>query len=149
MRFNPRNVTPMMALRASASAWPLYVPAIAYAAGHAKHGELLAETAAKTAGWAIFPAARLVGAAALGNPLLGLASLFLPTAGMEKSIFRAVRTFSRFERQTRRLECGGDYQDTETASRLRLRAVRDMSGAMQPARRLLGQEAAFFNGLEH
>jgi hypothetical protein len=145
---NPRNLSASKVLRASAAAWPVYVPVIAYAAGHARHGELLAETAAKTAGWALFPTAKMAVGAALGNPLLGLALQFVPTAGIEKSIYRGVRALNHLEQNIRRLECGGDYQDTKTAANLRLRGVREMSGALQPARRFLGQEAAFFHGVE-
>lgn len=41
----------------------------------------------------------------------------------------------------KRLEMGGNYQDTESAQTNRARALSEMSGSMQPARRYLGREA--------
>ena len=52
-----------------------------------------------------------------------------------------VRLFTDLNYRIRHLEMGGDYQDTLTAQRQRLRAVQDMNASLIPGRRFLGQEA--------
>jgi hypothetical protein len=57
------------------------------------------------------------------------------------SITDKVRLFTDLNRRVRHLEMGGDYKDTVTAQRQRLRAIQDMNASLIPGRRFLGQEA--------
>jgi hypothetical protein len=120
-------------------------PMIAYSAGHADRGEKLADVTAKSVSYVGIPALTTMIGAMTGNPVLGLALGFLPTTGVEKSIYRGVRAFTEFDRKTRRLECGGRYEDSATAARLRMRSIQDMSGAVGSARRFLGNEALYLH----
>jgi hypothetical protein len=52
-----------------------------------------------------------------------------------------VRWFTDLNRRIRHIEMGGNYQDTLTAKKQRLRAIQDMNAALIPGRRFLGQEA--------
>lgn len=56
-----------------------------------------------------------------------------------------VRWFTDLNRRVRHLEMGGNYQDTLTAQRQRMRAIQDMNASLTPGRRFLGQEALFMH----
>jgi len=131
----------------------LGLPVMLYSAARAPRGDKLGEFAATGAAVAVYPAATtaasLMAAFIPGvGPITAMAAPFVaavlaqtPAEGLERLVRRGVRTFNQWERATRRLECGGDYQDTETAARQRMTAVRDMNASLVPARRVLGQEA--------
>ena len=123
----------------------LAAPMIAYSAGRAERGEKLADITAKSVSYIGVPALTTMIGSMTGNPALGLLLGFLPTIGIEKRIYRAVRTFTEFDRKTHRLECGGNYQDSATSARLRMRNLKDMNGAMGSARRWLGNEALYLH----
>lgn len=72
----------------------------------------------------------------LGTVLLGRAEL-----GLGTQLSRGIRVFTDANKKIRHLEMGGDYRDTELASRQRMIALQDMNSAMIPGRRYLGQEA--------
>jgi len=131
---------------AAGKAWPLALPIVAYEAGRAPVGEKLPAAEAAVTNMFVLPAAKFGLGSLIGGPLAGLAATFLPTAGLERRIYHGLRAFSTLDRRVRRLECGGDYKDTETARVLRLRAMSEMSGAMAPARRMLGREAELMHG---
>jgi hypothetical protein len=133
----------------------ILMPLIAYSASKAQRGEKLAELASGSAGLLTFPtmtnlttgALKLV-APTIGGPVAWLAVtvggiLFAnePNAWLRKSVFRSMRTLRGFDRQTRRLEAGGHYQDTKTAAAWRSSALREMSSTHQSARAYLGREA--------
>lgn len=123
-------------------------PVIAYTASRSQRGDMLADVAAKTVSNVGIPVFTTAIGSMTGNPLLGLALGLLSTQGTERRVYRAVRYFTQWERMSKRLETGGSYQDTEAASRLRLRSMQEMSGALGSARRFLGREAEVFAGQE-
>lgn len=138
--------SPVKAAFTSTLLWS--TPAVAYAAGHARRGEMLEDTVSKSASMIGVPVLATAIGAMTGNPFLGLALGLLPTRGIERRLNGAVRLLTQFEQRTRRLETGGSYQDTATTAALRLRSMAEMSGALGASRRFLGNEAAFFAGQE-
>lgn len=58
-----------------------------------------------------------------------------------RSLSPKIRLFTDLHKNVRHLEMGGAYQDSEIAQRQRFIAIQDMSSAMIPSRRYLGQEA--------
>lgn len=75
-------------------------------------------------------------AAIMGNLLTNYAEIRFGS-----TLSKKVRLLTEFNKQTRHLEMGGSYQDSELASRQRLIALQDMNSSMTPSRRYLGQEA--------
>ena len=54
---------------------------------------------------------------------------------------------SRTANVARRVNFGGDFEDTQQAYTMRQQAVQEMSGSLMNARQYLGNEAAFFHGI--
>ena len=129
------------------------VPQIAFSSFHTQRGEVLPTFLGNSVGIASYPAASaIIGAAtrfAIPAALTPAAPLVVPfiaaVAAYRVGLLatKGVRLFGKFGYKLRHIEMGGDYQDTETAQALRMRAVSDMSSAMSYARRWLGNEALF------
>lgn len=154
IRSLPQHTSPARVMQYGArSIGMIGVPVMLYEAAKAQRGEKVGYMSAAGAGVSVFPAATTAAALMCSfipgvGPVTRLAAPFVaailahtPAAALEKLVRKGVRTFNQWERATRRLECGGDYVDTETAQNYRLTAVRDMNAALVPARRVLGQEA--------
>lgn len=138
---------------------PLLFPLVAYSAGKAQRGETLPELASGVAGLSTMPmmtsltagALRLI-APSLGGPVsfiaVNVAAILLsnkPNDWLRSSVFRKVRALSTFDRETRRLEMGGQYQDNQTNRAFRSAAIQEMSSAFQNSRSYLGREALFLH----
>lgn len=122
----------------------------AFEAAHAERGAILPTFAGKgvslmaypvLAGFAsaavsLIPGIGPVAAAFMGTILAGY-----PDEMLGNSLSRSIRQFTGFAKSVRHLEMGGSYKDTESARRQRLIAVQDMTSALIPGRRYLGQEA--------
>lgn len=130
------------------------VPQIAFSSARMHRGELLPTLADRSVGIASFPAlnavmrpaARFFLPAVVGANAIGIAAAVLatlPSLGVGKAAASSVRLFQNWGYKLRHIEMGGDYEDTETALSLRMRAVSDMSSAMSYSRRWLGNEASF------
>jgi hypothetical protein len=129
------------------------VPQIAFSSFHTQRGEVLPTFVGNSVGIASYPAASaIIGAAtrfmipALLAPAAPLVVPFIAAVAAYRVgsvAAKGVRYFSKFGYKQRHIEMGGDYQDTETAQALRMRAVSDMSSAMSYSRRWLGNEALF------
>jgi len=148
------KMTPGRVLRCGGGAWMLSTPMIAYSAAKADRGEMLAEASSQAVGLATYPAlsglasAVTAGMGPLPKAAAMIASIALaatPAAHLERSVFRAVRSFTQMEHRIRSLETGGDYRDSATAEALRMRAVSEMTGGLQTARTYLGREAALMH----
>ena len=61
-------------------------------------------------------------------------------AGFELQVMRSAAA-------ARRVNFGGDFEDTQQAYTMRQQAVQEMSGSLMNARQYLGNEAAFFHGI--
>ena len=129
------------------------MPLVAYSAAKRERGEKLAELTSGTVGIATFPTMATAAGAVLklvmptfGGPIAMLVGTVLlttePNEWLRKSVFRSMRTLQGFDRQTRRLEMGGDFGDTETSRAWRMSAIREMGATHQAARSYLGREAA-------
>lgn len=128
----------------------LSLPIMALSTATAQRGEKAAAFASTASSLITFPATMgAIGAAVSLIPGIGpgvaTALSFLgamyPSSKVDEGVNRAVRTYSRFGANVRRLEMGGDFVDSESAARSRMRAVQDMSAALINNRRYLGQEA--------
>ena len=133
------------------------IPFVAYEASNAQRGEVVPTVLGRTVGMAAFPA--LSGALAAGGATtaaaLGLSVPFIGAFAVLASIYpeimigniarQGVREITGLGQQVRHLEFGGHYTDTETAQRLRMQSVYEMSGANSAARHYLGQEAYFLH----
>lgn len=130
------------------------VPQIAFASARMQRGEVLPTLADRALGIASYPGlsavmrpvARFFLPAAIGATASGFAAAalaVLPAVGLGLAAAKSVRYFGQFGRRLRHIEMGGDYEDTESALALRMRAVSDMSSAMSYSRRWLGNEALF------
>lgn len=130
------------------------VPQIAFASAKMQRGEVLPTMVDTSIGIASFPglsavmrpAARFLTAGLFGQ--MGVAGLsgmlaVLPAYGVGKIAAQGVRYFKDWGYNLRRIEMGGRYEDTDTASSLRMRAINDMSSALSYSRRWLGNEASF------
>jgi len=60
---------------------------------------------------------------------------------IENKVIKGLSFVSKAGEKSRHVAFGGDVDDTLTAQKRRQRAMRDMSGALSPARQWLGQEA--------
>ena len=129
------------------------MPLVAYSAAKRERGEKLAELTSGMVGIATFPTMATAAGAVLklvmptfGGPIAMLVGTVLlttePNEWLRKSVFRSMRTLQGFDRQTRRLEMGGDFGDTETSRAWRMSAIREMGATHQAARSYLGREAA-------
>ncbi len=74
-------------------------------------------------------------------PYIGIALGIAAAVPIANAAYRGVRCLSQLDRSVRQLHMGGGYYDTETAAAYRMRAVEEMSGAMETGRRWLGREA--------
>jgi len=150
----PRNASPGRVLQyGSAGVGLVAMPAMLYSAARAPRGEKVGTFAAVGSSLAVCPgaagAAALTAAflpgigpvAAMAMPFVAAALAYTPASRLEQILRQGVRTFNQWEKSTRRLECGGDYRDTELASNQRRAAISEMNSALVPARRVLGQEA--------
>lgn len=141
------------ALRSSSYAFLGGVPQIAFSSMRTQRGEVLPTMADTSIGIASFPALSAVlrpitrfmlpTALVTATPVLASMLAVLPATGLGKGGAQAVRYFKSWGYKLRRIEQGGDYQDTETALNLRMRSISDMSSAMSYSRRWLGNEATF------
>lgn len=122
----------------------------AFEAAHAERGQLMPTLAGKGMAVLAFPALAGIASAAIALvPGIGpVAAAFMgsilagyPDEILGKNLSRGVRMFTGFAKSVRHLEMGGSYKDTESAYRQRLIAVQDMTSALIPGRRYLGQEA--------
>jgi hypothetical protein len=125
---------------------------VSFSASHAQRGEVLPTIAATSIGIASYPtlsyilnpAVKFLLPSVFGaTGVAAMSSLVavLPAYGLGVAAARSVRYFKDFGYKLRHIEMGGDYQDTATASNLRLRTVSEMSSAMSYSRKWLGQEA--------
>lgn len=153
-RMRPNGLTnDWGALRSQNYAFFGGVPQISFASARAQRGEVLPSIISSSIGIASYPAL-----SAVMRPVSRFLLPFVPEAavpvlasllaievayGFGKAAAQSVRWFKSFGYRQRRIEQGGDYQDTETAFNLRLGAVRDMSSAMSYSRRWLGREAEY------
>ena len=110
------------------------VPALA--TGIISIGTYGALTAVITAGLLMVPGVNVGVASFLA---LGLA--MPPEMMLESKMMSGFKYMTKVGNTTKRLEMGGDYKDTDTATSYRHQALMEMSGAFQPSRRYLGQEA--------
>lgn len=126
------------------------IPALALEAGTAQPGEAVPIMTGRLAGLAVQPAlggavsAALV--ATIGCPPAaaaiagGLLAAYLSTK-MEDPLIKGLSWVSKRGQEGRHVTFGGSVDDTATAQKRRQRAMREMSGALTPARQWLGQEA--------
>lgn len=129
------------------------LPFIALEAGLAHRGEVVPTAMARTAGLVTYPALSGLTSAALtvlfpelrGAAFLGGLLGMYPDAMVQGGLLRGVRFMTDAARQTRHLEFGGTYQDSEFAQSQRRTALTEMSGALAASRRYLGQEAALLH----
>lgn len=129
------------------------VPQIAFSSARVQRGEVLPTYLNSSIGLASYPALSAVispvarfflpiGGAVIAPAAASLLALF-PAYGLGKAAASSVRYFKKWGYQLRHIEMGGNYEDTETAQGLRLRAVSEMSSALSYSRRWLGNEASF------
>jgi hypothetical protein len=141
-------------LRAQNYAFLGGVPQIAFASARTQRGEVLSTFTDNSVGIASYPALSAVIGASLrfllpaafgvaGTAAMASVLAIVPAYGLGKAAASGVRYFNSFGYRLRRIEMGGDYEDTATAQNLRMKAVSDMSSAMSYSRRWLGNEAAF------
>ncbi len=126
------------------------LPLIALEAGAAQPGEQLPTFTGRVAGLAMQPTiAGLTSSAlvaTLGCPpaaaalLATLAAAYISTE-IENPLIRGLTWVTKSAEQSRHAAFGGNFQDTLTAQKRRQRAMRDLAGAMPPARQWMGQEA--------
>lgn len=124
----------LVAYQASRSNRGGFVPAIVGQVGAIGVGSILAGVAAS--GFALIPGIGIAAASVLGALLADY-----PEYAIGTWMGRKVRLFTDVNKKIRHLEMGGSYQDSQLAHRQRFIALQDMSSAMIPARRYLGQEA--------
>jgi hypothetical protein len=126
------------------------LPLVALEAGSAQPGEQLPTLTGRVVGLAVQPAIAGFTSAAmvatLGCPPAAAAitasilAAYISTE-IENPLIRGLSWVSKQGRDGRRVMFGGDYQDTLTAQKRRQRALRDIAGALPPARQWMGQEA--------
>jgi hypothetical protein len=130
------------------------VPQIAFSTTRAQRGEVLSTIAATSVGIASYPTLSAVinpavrfllpfSIGATGTAVLASMIAVIPAYQIGKAAMAGVRYFNSFGYKLRRIEMGGDYQDSATAQNLRMKAISDMSSAMSYSRRWLGNEAQF------
>jgi hypothetical protein len=122
---------------------------------HRPRGEFISRTIGTTTSLCIMLQAPFAMAPLLrmGIPMLGITgskavSMFAtlyPAIGLGNFATRAVRYMANYGYHMRRIEMGGDYEDSATAAALRFAALRDMSAAHGIARSYLGREALYLN----
>jgi hypothetical protein len=130
------------------------LPFAAADAARQKPGERLPTLAGRTMGLTTFPIMSAAFATGLmlvpgigpvaAAALAPLAAMY-PNAMFGKSLARGFREMSQFSRNVRRLEMGGDYQDTLSAKASRMSAIQEMNATLVASRRFLGQEAVFYH----
>jgi len=147
-----RNAAANISRRLSAahSAWDMTakgnliaVPLIAFSVANTAPGERLATLAGETASLATtIPMAMALAALLPSVPVLvTTAAAGFASTWFAEHVNRAFSRLSKTERRVKRLEMGGNYQDTETAAQFRMSAAMDMSSAFQGRRTWLGREA--------
>lgn len=148
--------------RATSSLWSSFkwgasgtligMPLVAFEVSKARRGEAVSTLAGQTASLMALPVtAGFASAAICLIPGIGVpAAVFMgtilaayPDDILGKYISRSVRYLTQANTRVRHLEMGGNYEDTQLASRQRFLAVRDMNAAFMSSRRYLGQEARF------
>ena len=85
---------------------------------------------------------RMVAPSLLAGPACMIGGILLssqPNEWLRKSVFRGLRELRNLDRNIRRMEFGGRYEDTETAQAMRMAAVHEMNAAHQAGRTYLGQ----------
>jgi len=126
------------------------VPLIALEAGTAKPGEQIPIMTGRLAGLAMQPAlGGVVSAgltAALGFPpaaaaIAGSILAAYVSTKIEAPLIKGLTWVSKHGQEAQHVTFGGDIEDSLTAQKRRQRAMREMSGALTPARQWLGQEA--------
>ena len=96
--------------------------------------------------YALAPSSLAALATGWGAARAGLAiGALYPSFGIAHFVTRQVRKFANVDYRIRRLEMGGDYEDSATAAMARFSAVRDMSSALGASRRFLGREALYLS----
>ena len=134
------------------------LPFAALEIANAPRGQAINTALGKSVEYAAFPivnaasvavvALLLPEAIAGAVPLAALVLSAVVVGGIRKVADKGIRAFSAIGTRVRHLEMGGNYKDTDTAYTLRMRAISDMNGSMQPARRYLGQEGLIFHNLQ-
>ena len=133
---------------------PVGLPSLSYAIKHRQRGEFVSQAIGWTTGltlglgtaYALAPSSLARLATGWGAARAGLAiGALYPSFGIAHFVTRQVRKFANLDYQIRRLEMGGDYEDSATAAMARFSAVRDMSSALGASRRFLGREALYLS----
>lgn len=130
------------------------LPFAAFDAAHQRKGERLPTLAGRTMAIATFPATSAAFASGLmlipgigpaaACALAPLAALY-PNALFQNSLARGFRKLSHYAQDVRRLEMGGNFQDSLSAKASRMAAINEMNGTMVASRRFLGQEAEIYH----
>jgi hypothetical protein len=136
----------------------IMLPLVAYSASKAQRGEMLATFGSEVIGWGTHGVLSLATTAALhlvpgfgmlpvgARAAIGSIAAGIVNTRVTERIHKGFTLLNSAERRIQRLEFGGDCQDTETASAMRMAAVRDMNSTMGARRRFLGNEALYFHG---
>lgn len=80
----------------------------------------------------------------LGGPLMGMA-LGSITEHAGETVGDAVQFFNDFNKMTKHINMGGNYEDTRVAYTMRQRAAQEMGTSVMNARTYLGKEAALMH----
>lgn len=90
-----------------------------------------------------FGAGDLVGTL-IGGPLAGIA-LGMVTEHVGTYVEDSVQFFHDFNKMTKHINMGGNYEDTQTAYTMRQRAAQEMGSSVLNARQWLGKESALMH----
>jgi hypothetical protein len=131
----------------------LNVPFIAMEVASAQRGEQMATLTGRVGGILTYPVFAGVLAAGIAMipgvnvaaGLIGAMIAMYPNGLLEDSVIRKVKWLNTTGKNIRHLEVGGAYQDTNLAAHQRQIAMMELSSAIQPARRFLGQEGLAFH----
>jgi hypothetical protein len=130
------------------------LPMVAFELAKAKRGDLLPATAGAAVNMVSMPALTTAFASGLmlipgiGPVAAGIVGAFAatyPNARFQNFAARGVRQMTQVAQNVRRLEMGGQYQDTLAAQSARIAAVQEMNASAVATRRFLGQEAVFYH----
>jgi hypothetical protein len=141
-------------MKAGADGNMLGLPFVAYEMGTAQRGEMLATATGRVTGLCTYPVtagltlamlSAIPGVNVVAYPIVAAILAQFPNSYLENKIISGIRTLNQAGRRIRRLEVGGDFEDSESASAARQRSLRELTGTMQTSRRYLGQEALFMH----
>lgn len=128
----------------------LGVPFIGYEMAHAQRGEMMATLTGRTVGLFTYPVVTgatlavmtmIPGINLVAYPMAAALLAAFPNTMLEDKIIGGISFLNQTGRRIRRLEVGGDFEDSESAYATRQRSLHDLTGTMQASRRYLGQEA--------